>query len=114
MNSSTLKGYIIFDIDGVIRDVTRSYRLVIQKTVLSYTNWEPLIEDIDLLKTEGIWNNDWDLSYELIRRYQIKNNLNFDLPQKDKLIEQFNLFILVKDLLKTKTDLTDLFKMKNY
>ena len=99
LNSSNLKGYILFDIDGVIRDVSRSYRLAIQKTVLFYTNWEPLIEDIDLLKGEGIWNNDWDLSYELIKRYKIKNNLNLRMPKKIKLIEKFNSFYFGKSFI---------------
>ena len=67
------KGLILFDIDGVIRNVSNSYRLAVQKTVLHFCGWEPSSQDIDNLKNEGIWNNDWDLSLELIKRY----NLNF-------------------------------------
>ena len=58
------KGVILFDIDGVIRDVTNSYRLSVQKTVQKFCNWEPSTHDIDELKNEGIWNNDWDLTLE--------------------------------------------------
>ncbi len=110
MNSLNLKGYIIFDIDGVIRDVTYSYRLAIQKTVLFFTNWEPLIEDIDLLKGEGIWNNDWDLSYELISRYKIQNNCDFDVPNKKKLIEKFNSFYFGERFNKNKSSLEGFIK----
>ena len=55
-------GLILFDIDGVIRDVTNSYRLAIQETVHFFSEWRPSIEDIDSIKSEGSWNNDWDLS----------------------------------------------------
>ena len=82
-------GIILFDIDGVIRDVGNSYRLAVQKTVDYFCNWEPSQRDIDNLKNEGIWNNDWDLSLELIKRYINKNNLNIKLPTKDKIINMF-------------------------
>ncbi|WP_072619357.1 TIGR01548 family HAD-type hydrolase [Spirulina major] len=62
---------IIFDIDGVIRDVTQSYRRAIADTVEHYTegNFRPTLHDIDQLKSEGAWNNDWEASQELIYRY---------------------------------------------
>ena len=63
------KGLILFDIDGVIRDVSESYRLAVKKTVYSFCGWEPSSLDIDNLKNEGIWNNDWDLTLELIKRF---------------------------------------------
>ena len=61
----------VFDIDGVIRDVGGSYRRAIADTVEHYTQsrYRPTIEDIDQLKSEGIWNNDWKASEEIIRRY---------------------------------------------
>lgn len=61
----------IFDIDGVIRDVTNSYRRALADTVEYFTNnnYRPSMEDIDNLKAEGIWNNDWLGSQELIYRY---------------------------------------------
>ena len=79
-------GLILFDIDGVIRDVTNSYRLSIQKTVLNYCNWEPSTHDIDVLKNEGIWNNDWDLSLELIKRYINNNKLSLKPPSRKNII----------------------------
>lgn len=65
------KAIIIFDIDGVIRDVGNSYRKAIADTVEHYTKggWRPTMEDLDNLKSEGIWNNDWEASQELTYRY---------------------------------------------
>jgi HAD superfamily phosphatase len=59
---------IIFDIDGVIRDVSGSYRRAISDTVEHFTAqaYRPTPTDIDNLKSEGIWNNDWEASEELI------------------------------------------------
>lgn len=66
-----MKNIIIFDIDGVIRDVTGSYRRALADTVEHFTqnNYRPSMDDIDNLKAEGIWNNDWEGSQELIYRY---------------------------------------------
>ena len=62
---------VVFDIDGVVRDVAQSYRRAIADTVEHFTQgaFRPTIGDIDLLKTEGIWNNDWKASEELIYRF---------------------------------------------
>ena len=71
MNKNQLKAIIIFDIDGVIRDVGNSYRKAIADTVEQFTDggWRPTMEDLDNLKSEGIWNNDWLASQELVYRY---------------------------------------------
>ena len=85
-------GLILFDIDGVIRDVTNSYRLAIQETVNFFSGWRPSIEDIDSIKSEGCWNNDWDLSLEMINRHVQKNNLSFSAPSRKNLIKCFENF----------------------
>ncbi|PSN20246.1 TIGR01548 family HAD-type hydrolase [filamentous cyanobacterium CCP5] len=61
----------VFDIDGVLRDVSGSYRRAIADTVEAYTDgqYRPQPDDIDTLKREGCWNNDWEASKELILRY---------------------------------------------
>ena len=61
----------VFDIDGVIRDVGSSYRRAIADTVEHYTSgsYRPTLEDIDRLKSEGVWNNDWKASEVMIHRY---------------------------------------------
>ena len=61
----------VFDIDGVVRDVGNSYRRALADTVERFTGgvYRPNELDIDTLKSEGIWNNDWEASQELISRY---------------------------------------------
>lgn len=65
------RAIVVFDIDGVIRDVGGSYRLALADTVEHFTQggFRPSPADIDTLKTEGRWNNDWEASRELIYRY---------------------------------------------
>lgn len=62
---------VLFDIDGVIRDVGGSYRRALADTVEHYTqgSYRPSQTEIDALKAEGIWNNDWEASRELVERY---------------------------------------------
>ncbi len=69
--ASTALAIVIFDIDGVIRDVSNSYRLALADTVERFTGgaYRPSQAEIDALKTEGVWNNDWEASQELIYRY---------------------------------------------
>lgn len=71
LNQSSVKAIAIFDIDGVVRDVGGSYRRAIADTVEHFTAkaYRPTQTDIDFLKSEGIWNNDWEASQELIYRY---------------------------------------------
>ena len=61
----------VFDIDGVVRDVGGSYRRAVADTVEHFTQgqYRPTSVDIDRLKGEGIWNNDWKASEELIYRH---------------------------------------------
>ena len=85
-------GLILFDIDGVIRSVENSYRLSLKKTVFKFCGWEPSFIDIDNAKNEGIWNNDWDLSLELIKRYITKENLNLEIPPREEIVKCFEEF----------------------
>lgn len=95
MNQNQLKAIIILDIDGVIRDVGNSYRKAIADTVEEFTAgaWRPSMEDLDNLKSEGIWNNDWEASQELIYRYfesldQPRETISSDY---DRIVEFFQL-----------------------
>jgi len=65
------KAIVVFDIDGVVRNVGGSYRRAIMDTVEHYTEgaYRPSSSDIDSIKAEGIWNNDWKLSQEMAERY---------------------------------------------
>jgi len=85
-------GLILFDIDGVIRSVENSYRLSLKNTVYKFTGWEPSYIDIDNAKNEGIWNNDWDLSLELIKRCIKKENLKLKIPPREEIVKCFEKF----------------------
>ncbi len=83
----------VFDIDGVIRDVSGSYRRALADTVEHFTagTHRPTPEDIDRLKGEGRWNNDWEASQELIYRHfesQGKDRVDVALDY-DKLVDFF-------------------------
>lgn len=69
--SNKTKAIVVFDIDGVVRDVGGSYRRALADTVEQFTAgaYRPSEEEIDHLKSEGIWNNDWEGSQELVYRY---------------------------------------------
>lgn len=66
---SEIRAIVVFDIDGVIRDVGGSYRRALADTVEEWTGYRPTPDDIDRLKAEGKWNNDWEASQELVYRY---------------------------------------------
>lgn len=67
---------LIFDMDGVLIDVSRSYRQTIQRTIQIYLenclglqkNKEDWVtdEEISLFKSAGGFNNDWDLTSGLL------------------------------------------------
>lgn len=71
MTKQLTTAVVVFDIDGVVRDVSGSYRRALADTVEHFTTgaYRPTSLDIDQLKLEGIWNNDWEASQELIYRY---------------------------------------------
>ncbi len=59
---------LIFDMDGVLVDVTGSYREAILATVEHFTGRRLSHEEIQTMKNRGGFNNDWELSLSLIRR----------------------------------------------
>jgi HAD superfamily hydrolase (TIGR01548 family) len=61
-----VKDLIIFDMDGVLVDVTASYRAAIQATVLQFTSEEPAPEEIQEWKNRGGFNDDWHLSHQMV------------------------------------------------
>ena len=70
-NKNSPLAVAVFDIDGVIRDVGGSYRRALADTVEHFTDgsYRPTPHEIDRLKSEGLWNNDWEASQELIYRF---------------------------------------------
>lgn len=56
---------IVFDMDGVLMDVTDSYRETIVRTVRHFTGATVSRERIQEYKNRGGWNNDWALSQRI-------------------------------------------------
>lgn len=75
---------LVLDIDGVIREVSDSYHRALADTVEHFTagQYRPNHDQIDLLKSEGLWNNDWEASQEMIKRYFASS-----MPPKTEAIE---------------------------
>ncbi|HEV8480885.1 MAG TPA: TIGR01548 family HAD-type hydrolase [Candidatus Eisenbacteria bacterium] len=72
---------LLFDLDGVLADVSGSYRRAILETALSFgATCEPA--DIERLKAKGDANNDWDLTRRLLQ----ERALHFSL---DEITERF-------------------------
>jgi HAD superfamily phosphatase len=60
---------LVFDMDGVLVDVTESYRETIRQTVHHFTGREIGHERIHELKNAGGWTNDWALAHRIIRDF---------------------------------------------
>lgn len=92
---------LLLDLDGVVRDVSASYRRAIQATVRHYSGWTPEESVIDALKGEGPWNNDWAASLELLRRRgelaHDRGSEAFQLPSLDELTKIFSGFYFGAD-----------------
>ncbi len=59
---------IIFDVDGVLIDVSQSYRLAIKKTAEFFLGKILQMSEVDEIKSMGV-NNDYDASELLIQKY---------------------------------------------
>jgi HAD superfamily phosphatase len=62
-----VKDLIVFDMDGVLVDVSESYRAAIQATVLHFTGTEPTNDEVQVWKNRGGFNDDWKLSHRMIQ-----------------------------------------------
>ncbi len=56
---------IVFDMDGVLVEVSESYRATIVETVRLFTGETIAREAIQEYKNQGGWNNDWSLSQKI-------------------------------------------------
>ena len=62
----TASALLIFDLDGVLVDVTDSYRQTVIETVKHFTGVEVANREIQARKNRGAANNDWRLALELV------------------------------------------------
>jgi HAD superfamily phosphatase len=56
---------VVFDMDGVLTEVSESYREAIVQTVLHFTGQQITRDLIQEYKNQGGWNNDWALSQKI-------------------------------------------------
>jgi len=78
---------LVFDMDGVLVDVTESYRETIVKTVEHFTGKTVSRDSIQEYKNQGGWNNDWLLSQKICR------DLGLEIPYAT-IVEYFNYLFL--------------------
>lgn len=87
LNGDVVRSLIVFDMDGVLAEVTESYREGIVQTVAYFTGQRIERELIQDYKNRGGWNNDWALSRK------IAADLGVDVDY-DTVVDRFNLFFL--------------------
>jgi HAD superfamily phosphatase len=78
---------IVFDMDGVLAEVTESYRESIVQTVRFFTGKTVSRDAIQDYKNQGGWNNDWALSQKIAADFGTQIDY-------DTVIEKFNEYFL--------------------
>ncbi len=63
---------LVFDLDGVVFDVSNSYRYAIQKTFEYFAGCECTAADMQEAKNLGGLSNDWDLTKYLLDKKELK------------------------------------------
>ena len=104
------KPLIVFDMDGVLIDVSKSYRDTVRQTARLFfkgaQSWEDLpaplfpLSDLARVKQSGGLNNDWDLTCLVI-------NLLFSLIKKTDIHEETNTWLSHKETI-SRVDVTEL------
>lgn len=86
-----MKG-VLFDMDGVLVDVSSSYRLAVKQTVEFFLGHGISLSQIQEYKNKGGFNNDWDLTQEILKDYGIKEDRDtiVKIFQKKYLGDHFN------------------------
>ncbi len=82
-----MEGVVVFDMDGVLAEVTESYRESIVQTVRYFTGETIERELIQAYKNRGGWNNDWALSQKL------SSDLGTEVDYQT-VVDRFNVFFL--------------------
>ena len=110
-----MKNLIIFDMDGVLVDVSASYRETVRKTAYLFLKdsigggqlKEPLfsLKELSTIKQSGGLNNDWDLSHRVITLL-MSMVLHYGSPER----EMWDLAPLAEILLKKENPLEELMR----
>lgn len=61
-----MKPVLVFDMDGVLVDVSESYRETIARTAEQFTGVKVTRQQIQEYKNQGGWNDDWRLTQHII------------------------------------------------
>jgi len=85
-----VKDLLVFDMDGVLVDVSESYREAVVQCVSHFTGQRVTRDQIQEYKNLGGWNNDWDLSQK------IAADLGVPVPHST-IVAKFNEFFLGDD-----------------
>jgi len=122
------KRLIVFDMDGVIIDVSKSYRDTVRQTAKLFfkgaRSWENLpdplfpLSDLARVKQSGGLNNDWDLTclvinllFSLVKKPKTHEDMDTWFRYK-KTINRCDVAILARFLRSTNTPLTTLLEKK--
>lgn len=92
---------LIFDIDGVLVDVSKSYREAIRQTAGYFLGRNVVVSEVDAVKNKVGMNNDWDATYALIDNPDISYDAVKEYFQKiylGGLINKEKLLISKKEL----------------
>lgn len=67
-----MKDLLVFDMDGVLTEVSESYRESVVQCVLHFTGQRVSRDRIQEYKNQGGWNNDWDLSQRIAADFGVQ------------------------------------------
>lgn len=80
-----VKPTIAFDMDGVLVDASKSYRVAVQETFKHFTGKEVEMSEISAAKKLGGLNNDWDLTEFLLK----SNGVNIEYNEIVDVFQSF-------------------------
>ena len=99
---------VIFDVDGVIVDVSQSYHYAIKHTAEYFLKKEVPIEEVRRIKFSKGINNDWLATLEVIKQYggtadfeelvRVFNDLYRTLRDKERLILEREFFMRLREM----------------
>ncbi len=83
-------GTLVFDMDGVLVEVSESYRESVVQTVHYFSGKTVSRDQIQDYKNQGGWNNDWALSQKIL------HDLGIEVPY-ETVVTEFNRIFLGAD-----------------
>jgi histidinol-phosphate aminotransferase len=80
---------ILFDLDGTLVDTTSSFDQTVKELVLHFTARDLAAEELQALRAEGGFNDDWQAAHELIKRRGV------DVPLEDVIQRALPLYLSI-------------------